>query len=159
VPVAAHDLPAFTQIVQTDLRSEAKRRSTLPAEAVTKTDGLIGQYLREPLSAGQTIQRSQLVPGNAPGPAGHTVAIPIEATAAIAFGGKLRHGEFVALWSQGRDKPLLDRVLVLDLLSTSASAAEKKESSRFVVVLAVPVEKQPEVLAAAQGAIALTRVP
>jgi Flp pilus assembly protein CpaB len=154
VPVAAHDLPAFTQIEPRDLKLEAKRRSMLSTESVTKTDDLIGHYVRERVSAGQTIQRSQLVAGTSPG----SLAISMEASPAMAFGGKLRAGEFVALWSQGRDKPLLDRALVLDVLSTSTGAAEKKESSAYVVVLAVPVAKQAEVLDATQHGVALTRV-
>ena len=170
VPVLARDLPAYTPIMKQDLKSAAKAPAALPEEAVRKAEDLIGRYTRERLTAGQVVARGQVVPREkaALSRDGETVAVSLAATAAMAFGGRLRHGEEVAVWTllatPGQERPagrrLLDRALVLDVLPAPPEAAETKDGARFVIVLAVPVQQQAEVVTAAAGdAIALTRVP
>jgi Flp pilus assembly protein CpaB len=170
VPVLARDLPAYTPITQQDLKSMMKAPGALPARAVRKAGDLIGRYTRERLSAGQVVARDQVVPREAAALSRvqGTVAVALAATAAMAFGGRLRPGEEVAVWTllpppgqeQAQSRRLLDRVLVLDVLPVAPEAAAQGDSARFVIVLAIPVQRQAEVLAAAaQQAISLTRVP
>jgi hypothetical protein len=86
------------------------------------------------------------------------VAIPLDASAALAFGGRLKSGEFVTVWDQGQNRRLLDRALVLDVLPVSKNNSGADHAEPFVVDLAVPVAQQSDVLAcAAHRQIAFTR--
>jgi len=165
VAVPVRDLPAYTRITARDVKSVSRVGSTVPSGGVRKAADLIGRYTREPLSAGQAVRRRQIVPAAGPASSQGTVAVPLSATAAMAFGGRLRPGDEVALWSllppagkpTAEGRLLLDHVLVLDLLPF-ADAGGKRGSDPFVIVLAVPVQWQAQVLTAdAQQALSLTR--
>lgn len=160
VPVAVRGLPAYTQISRNDLKYVVRSSYELPRDVIVKPETLDGRYLRQPIAAGRAIRSSQLVPRTpVSSPVQPTVAIPLDATPALTFGGRLRSGELVSLWDQGQNHQLLDRVLVLDVLPVAASTAAKNNAAPFVIVLAIPVEHEAEVLAlAAHNLIALTRV-
>jgi Flp pilus assembly protein CpaB len=158
--VAARDVPAYTRISPADVKSVSTPRSALRAKTLTRVDGVIGTYVSEPLSAGEAIRRNQLVEQDpsASDLVQGTVAVPLEVTAALALGGKLRKGEVVAVWDRVTGKPVLDRVLVLDVVPGADRDAAKSSSVRFVVVLAVPVQRRTEFLAETRGEVVFTRV-
>jgi Flp pilus assembly protein CpaB len=151
IPVPARSLPAYTRISQNDLTMAKKPASNLPKDTVLTIASLEGRYLKSPLATGDPIPKTALVPGDPPAaqPEGSTVAIPLDATAALAFGGQLKSGEFVTVWDQSQNRVLLKRALVLDVMRGTESNSDGNHSEPYVVVLAVPVEHQADVIAAA----------
>jgi Flp pilus assembly protein CpaB len=153
--VAAHDIPAYARVARRDLKISAVARRALPADAMAKPEDLVGRYVREAIPTGRPVRRSVVTPAeDIKKLADGTVAIPMDATPAQAFGGRLKCGDVVAVWDRNANRVLLERVLVLDVLPVRGEGAM---GSRYVLVLAVPSVKQGDFLAAAARGVDFVR--
>lgn len=168
ISVPAHDFPVYHLITSTDLM----KISVLPAELSSETLGsepdLVGHYTREPLTAGKSVLSTQLAPLTDPALSINTTVVSIPATDAMTFGGRLTSGDVVILWqiptmtytTNATPNTLVDQILVLDVLPASSAAVNNAEIFPYVVILAVPIDHQDEILsAAAKGSLVFTLRP
>jgi Flp pilus assembly protein CpaB len=164
--VATKDLPAYHLITDTEVMTTTVTISDLPEDAISAGTSPFDHYTREPVWVNQVVQQSDLVTPNDPALTLDTVPVSIPATAAMTFNGKLSSGTVVTVWAVfptddpgvNKTELLLRRVLVLDV--QQAQSGGETGNHPYVVILAVPIRHQGEVLAAAaSGMLTLTLVP
>jgi hypothetical protein len=157
----AWDVPAYRLLGGNDLKMEKQARSETPDDGIPELfDVLDKAYLTKPLTAGSILTKSEIRAVENPSLLSGRVAMGIAVPSATALGGALRLGDAVSLAiAPAKDAlaadPMCDlktfqRLLVLDV------KPPEKESSSYVVVLAVPPGCQAS-LAGAAGRISLAR--
>lgn len=164
--VAAKDLPAYHLILDTEVISTTVALSSLPQNALSVDTSPFGTYTRKPLSANQVLQQAGLVIPNDPALTLDTAPVSIPASAAMTFNGELSSGTLVTVWAVfptddpgvNRTELLFPQALVLDV--GQIEQGEDTQTRPYVVILAVPISHQLEVLAAAaSGSLTFTLVP
>lgn len=164
--VPRHDLPAYHRILETDLVTQTIPVSVLQGEVLTTKDELVGHYTLEMLEANESVAKSQVISSPSTNLVDDTTAISIPASAAMTFNGKLSSGTVVSVWNvsssndQGGNKTtlILNRALVLDVQQSEGSS--EAGNYPYVIVLAIPIHKQEEILtAAAANSISFTLAP
>jgi Flp pilus assembly protein CpaB len=164
--VAAKDLPAYHLIVDTEVISTTVTSSALPGDALSVDTSPLGIYTRKPISANQVLQHAGLIIPNDPALTLDTAPVSIPASAAMTFNRELSSGTLVTVWAVfptedpgvNRTELLFPQVLVLDV--GPIEPGEDAQTHPYVVILAVPVSHQAEVLAAAaSGSLTFTLVP
>lgn len=148
--VPAKTLPAYRPIVADNFAEKEIPEAQIPTDAVQQRDELIGYCPLEPLIANQPISRSVLVEQKY---LTDTIAVGIRATPAMTFGGQLQPGDLVNIIARPAvteapttEAPptVWENLLVLDVKSVAAQAADKSLDYPFVVVIALPKSKQTE---------------
>ena len=161
--VALQDLPTYHLITDTDVMTTTITLSDLPDDALSVENSPSNYYTFMPIKANQVLKRGDLVATNDQALTLDTVPLSIPATAAATFNGQLTSGSLVTVWAiypadkSGINKTelLLQRVLVLDVLKTENSRIQP-----YVVILAVPVDRQAIVWeAASSGSLYFALVP
>jgi Flp pilus assembly protein CpaB len=162
VVVPAHNLPMYHLIANNDLKKVSILPDEMPSEALRTESEMVGRYTREPLTADKTVLAKNLVPASDPGLKVNTSVVSIPATGAMTFANRLTSGDVVTLWNvpvnrSSTPELMLDQVLVLDVLPASATQTTTGEQLPYVVILAVPIDRQAEILsAAAKGSLMFT---
>jgi Flp pilus assembly protein CpaB len=163
VYVPARNLPAYYLIQETDLITKTLPLEDLSEGVLTLKDDLINHYTLETLMLNEVVSKSKVITPPSLDLIQNTTAVSVPATAAATFNGQLTSGSIVTAWaSYPTNKPainkaeiILQRVLVLDVQKT-----EDSRNHPYIVILAVPINKQVEVLgAAASGPITFTLTP
>ena len=165
--LAAHDLPAYHLIKSSDLMTKTVTLTTATEEAIPDTFSLVAYYTHQPVKKEKIILKSHLVPTDKTALTVNTVPVPIPATAAMAFNGQLAPGAVVTLWSSllnktgpGKAEPLLPQALVLDVQKADPPKPTESKSLPYVIVLAIPVDQQADVITAARfAALSLVLAP
>lgn len=166
ISVPIHDLPMYHLIYKTDLMAISVPSTELSSKALRSDTELVGHYTQEPLAGGKAILVTQLVPSADPALNTNTTVITIPATEAMTFGGQLTSGDIIKLWEVPNSSVtattnlLLDQGLVLDVLPISPAPTDNTEALPYVVILAVPVDRQVDILSsAAKGLLMFTLRP
>lgn len=168
--VPTHDLPAYHLIVDTEVVTTTVTLADYPSDAVPAETSPVASYTRQSLTAEKTIRLSQLVSSNDTALVHGTVPVSIPATAAMTINGQLSPGAVVTVWSLSHAdesdsvtaRPLLKQVLVLYVQHFIPEPGKESDAGAlpYVVVLAIPADRQAEVLAVvAAGSLALTFAP
>ena len=163
ISVPARDLPMYHLITTSDLTTTAVPSIELSSTALRSDTDLVNHYTQKPLPGGKIILATQLIPSTDPALTKDTTSISIPATAAMTFNGQLTSGDVISLWEVPDDSAtstanlIVDRVLVLDVLPVSPAPTGTTETLPYVVVLAVPVNHQADILSSAtKGLLAFT---
>ncbi len=157
------DLPVYHLITAADVITKTVPVSAAPEKPVSASVAPDLRYAQQPLTAGQAIQESQIVPVSSQTLISDTVPVSLPATPAMAFNGRLAPGAIVTVWTvtdTGQAQPLLDEALVLDVQKVEMQSESDENAFPYVVVLAVPRPKQAELLTTiATGSLMLTLAP
>jgi hypothetical protein len=158
----ANDLPAYHLIIDSDTAKTTIALSDLPIDTFPVAQSVTGYYTRQPVKAGQVLQRDSLVISPDPTLTSGTVPVSILANAANAFNGQLSPGTVTTIWSidpdHGKTSVVLQRALVIDVQKVENPS--KSEALSYVVVIAVPDNKQVDILAAAaSNSVVITLAP
>ncbi len=166
ISVPAHDLPMYHLITASDLTTAVVPSAELSSTALQSDTDLVDHYTRKPLPGGNVVLSTQLIPSTDAALTKDTTAISIPATAAMTFNGQLTSGNVIMVWEVPDDsttsiaKLVLDQVLVLDILAVTPVPTDNTEGFPYVVMLAVPVNHQADILSsAAKGLLAFTLDP
>jgi hypothetical protein len=159
---SVHDLPAYHLMTDMDVMTTTIALSDLPIDTFPVAQSATGYYTRQPLKAGQVLQRDSLVISPDPTLTSGTVPVSILANAANAFNGQLSPGTVITIWSvdpnHGKTSVVLQRALVIDVQKVENPS--KSEALSYVVVIAVPDNKQVDILAAAaSNSVVITIAP
>lgn len=164
--VPVKDLPAYHLIVDFDVVKTARAISDLPAETLSENVSPVGAFTVRSINSEHAFSRSDVVLPTNVQLTTNTAAISIPATEAMTFGGRLTSGDIITLWETSNNSTtstanlLLDQVLVLDVLAVSPIPTDNTEVFPYVVVLAVPVDRQADILSsAAKEALVFTLRP
>lgn len=161
--VPARNLPAYFLIQETDLITKTLPVVDLSEGVITLKDDLIDHYTLVTLMPDEVVSKSEVFTSPSLDLVQNTTAVSVPATAAATFNGQLTSGSIVTVWAtHPTNKPginktelLLQRILVLDVQKT-----EKKQNQPYIVILAVPIDHQDKVIAAASfGLLYFTLVP
>lgn len=153
--VPAADLPPYQLIKTADLVVKRIDLDTVPPGSVTSQDKLLGRYPLQPLSAGAFVASSTVVEPADPQLLAGTIPVPLPATAAMTYNGKMVPGTAVAVWTvsaEGEVASVLEKALVLDVQQVEGA---KETEPPYVVVLSVPAGTAADLLSAA-GSNSLT---
>lgn len=158
----ANDLPAYHLIIDSDTTKTTIALSDLPIDTFPVAQSVTGYYTRQPVKAGQVLQRDSLAISPDPTLTSGTVPVSILANAANAFNGQLSPGTVITIWSvdpnHGKTSVVLQRALVIDVQKVENPS--KSEALSYVVVIAVPDNKQVDILAAAaSNSVVITLAP
>lgn len=151
VYVPNKDLPVYHLISASDLMTSTLPSSEIPSKSILKDSDLTNRYSSQSLSAKKPVTATQLVPVVDEQYVANTTAVPIPATATMAYNGKLAPGAIVTVWNatpEGKVEALLDDVLVLDVLKIEGQSDGQEKDFPYVIVLAVPQSKQTALLTA-----------
>jgi len=166
IAVPARDLPMYHLITTSDLTTTAVPSTELSSKALRSDADLVNHYTQKPLRDGNVVLAAQLIPSTDPTLTINTTSISIPATAAMTFNGQLTSGDVIMVWEVPDDSTtstanlIVDRVLVLDVLPVSPAPTDTTETLPYVVVLAVPVNHQADILSSAtKGLLAFTLHP
>jgi hypothetical protein len=166
--VPVKDLPAYHLIIDSEVMKATKVLSSLSADVISGNKSPVDQYTRRAVSTDVILSRSDVVFSDDPQLVTNTTPISIPATEAMTFSNRLTSGEIVVLWqipavtatNNATPQLLIDRVLVLDVLPASSAPAEDAKNFQYIVILAVPIDHQTEVLSAvAKGSLVFTLCP
>lgn len=164
--VPNHDLPAYHLIQETDLITKTLSVVDLSEDVLIAKEDMIDHYTLEMLGSDEVVIKSQVISIPSLDLVKDTTAIPIPATAAMIFNGKLSSGTVVTVWAiyptnepgVSKTELLLQRVLVLDVQKTESGV--ETESHPYVAILAVPIDRQAKVITAAySGSLTFTLTP
>jgi len=166
IAVPAHDLPMYHLITNSDLTTTAVHSTELSSTALRSDTDLVNHYNQKPLPGGKVVLSTQLIPSTDQTLIVNTTSISIPATAAMTFNGQLTSGDVISLWevpnttATSTTNLILDRVLVLDVLAVSPMSTDESGTLPYVVILAVPVNRQADILSSeAKGLLAFTLHP
>lgn len=162
----AKDLPAYHFIIDSDIAKTTRSISDLPVDAISSNISPVGGFTIRSVSSGHVLLRGDIVlPANLQLTT-NTVALSIPATAAMTLNGRLASGDVISLWEVSYDgttsiaKLILDQVLVLDVSAVTPAPIDNSEVFPYVVILAVPVDRQSDILSsAAKGLLVFTLRP
>lgn len=149
--VPGKDVSTYHQIFASDLMTTTLPTAVLPSKSLLEESDLVGRYTIQPLSAEKPVTEAQLLPVVDVKYVLDTTAVSIPATDAMVYNGQLTSGTIVTVWSvtdTGPAEPLLDEALVLDVQKVEQSESEP-HTNPYVIVLAVPMQKQAALLTAA----------
>lgn len=157
------DLPAYHLVTATDLMVTTLPSADLPSGVLPQEAELVGRYTRQSLTAEKAVTEAQLGPMVDEKYVMDTVVVSIPATAAMTYNSQLAPGAIVTVWTvtdTGKAEPLLIEVLVLDVQKVEAQSQTEKYTWPYVIVLAVPLPKQAELITAvATDSLILTLTP
>lgn len=146
VYVAAHDLPAYHQIVEDDIRLSPLPSGSLPNDSVRERDVVLGRYTLATVRQDRPFQRSGLGPKLAIGSLDAPL-LALKADAETTMGGRMALGDRVDVLFSALNVSVpqatrrLTNVLVVDIVDGSNGA----------VIVAVNPSQEDD-LAAARGA-------
>lgn len=154
VYVPIRDLPPYHQIQHTDLVEQHCAKRELALGVFTKVSDIIGRYTLDTIPKYTPLSKTHLSPVVDTALLSNTVAIAVEGDPALALGGQLRASNVVNIWD--RSNLILNEVLVLDVKMIK-SCTETEMISRYVIILAIPVASQSDILLGdANGKLSLT---
>jgi hypothetical protein len=166
ISVPAHDLPMYHLITKSDLTTTVISSTELSSTALRSDTDLLDHYTWRSLPGGKAVIATQLISSTDSTLTTDTAAIPIPATAAMTFNGQMSSGNIIMVWevpdvsTTSPANLIIDRVLVLDVLPVSLVITNTTETLPYVVVLAVPVNFQADILnLAKKGLLAFTLHP
>lgn len=145
------DLPAYHLISATDIVQATVSTREAGGDAYPEGQPVVGNYTGQSIKSGQAIQRSNVIVSSDPTLTQNTVAVSIPVSPGSIFNGNLESGSKVTVWSVEADNNkttiLLQQALVLDIQKTEN--LPKDSDLAFVLVIAVPEDKQGDILSAA----------
>ncbi len=155
LPVPARDLPAYHQIQTSDLKQQEYPDRTVSKTTLRKSTEILGRYTLTAIPKEKPLSQTQLSPKLDPPQAkllADTVAIGISATPALVLGGNLQAGDVVDITLVSEATKELsspkflkfDNILVLDIKPVSSNKTSQLLPSEFVVVIAIPRQRQQE---------------
>ncbi len=154
VPIPVRDLPPYSQIRQTDLMTWRYAKRQLTSNMLRESNDIVGHYTLDPVPKYSPISKQQLGPRVDTVLISNTVALAIEGGPALALGGQFKAGSLVTVWDGG--DLILDQVLVLHIKEVAAHKSPENKP-HYVIILAIPIDQQSEVLSsAAEERISLT---
>ncbi|MFI6325190.1 SAF domain-containing protein [Nonomuraea sp. NPDC050556] len=135
--VAAHDLPAFHQITQLDVRQATVEAGSVPGDAVRNRDGLVGRYTLAAVRQDRPYRRSELGPLLKPGALDKLSFVATEASPVSTLGGRLARGDRVDVLLSPTDPDAtpgrLPEVLVVDVAKESVVLAVTGKNARTLL--------------------------
>jgi len=164
--IAVKDLPAYHPIVDSDIVKTTGIISSLPADVLSANTSPVGDYTIQTVNSGHVLSRGDLaIPSN------HqltvdTVPVSVPATATMIFNGQIRSESVIGVWlvhsfnvsRNAKSKLILQRAFVLDVQQVQNVA--RNESYPYIVVLAVPIADEDELIAAStSGSLNFTIIP
>lgn len=161
LPVPKKSLAADHLITADDITDIERLETQIPKDGVRDRSLLIGHYTLQSLPAHQPILMSALTDGKYLKDA---IAVGIRATPAMTLGGQIKPGDIVniiimpasAETSTTIPTPsILENILVLDVRSVAAQESDKSLDYPFVVVIALPQDRQIEFATCTPGATLL----
>jgi hypothetical protein len=166
ISVPAHDLPMYHLITTSDLTTTVISTTELSSTVLRSDTDLLDHYTRKPLLGGKAVIATQLIPSTDPMLTNDTVVVSIPAAAAMTLNGQLTAGDIILIWevsdvsATSPASLIVDRVLVLDVLPVPLVITNATETLPYVVVLAIPVNLQADILSLAKkGLLAFTLHP
>lgn len=155
LPIPVRDLPAYHQIQTSDLMQQNYPARTVSKTTLRKSTEILGRYTLTTIPREKPLSQKQLSSKLEPQRAkllADTVAIGIPATPALVLGGNLQAGDVVdiTLISEAtKELPSpkslkFDNILVLDIKTVSSNKSSQNTPSEFVVVIAMPRQRQQE---------------
>lgn len=158
--VAARDLPAYHLVTPQDLRQISRAAGGLPSEVLAEQNDIINRYTLEPVTAGNTIRRTQLKALPRSGLLDDTVSVGIPATPSMVLGGSLKAGDVVDITvgvagPQPSPAPgTFENLLVLDVkpVAVMPTTLGQTPQPTFVIVIALPSSLRNDFAAGQPGA-------
>lgn len=155
LPVLVSDLPAYHQISNSDLKYHKYSKKAISKVTLREPAEILGRYTLTAIPREKALSQKQLSPKLDPQKVkllADTVAIGIPATPALILGGNLQAGDVVdiTLISEATEELpspksfKFDNILVLDIKPVSSKESSKNIPSEFVIVIAMPRQRQQE---------------
>jgi len=156
ISVPAHELPMYHLITKSDLTTVVVPSTDLSPTVLRSDTDLLDHYTWRSLPGGKAVIATQLISSTDSTLTTDTTAISIPATAAMTFNGQMSSGDIIMVWevpdvsTTSLANLVVDRVLVLDVLPVSLVITNTTETLPYVVVLAVPVNFQADIMSLAK---------
>lgn len=159
IPVPKKLLPIYHLITTDDLKEIEIPEAQIHENALKEHSAIIGRCSLQSLPAHQPILMSALTEEKY---LKDTVAVGIQATPAMTFGGQLKSGDIVNIiimpTGTASTPVVRENLLVLDVKSVTTQTDDKSPDNPFVVVIALPKSQQIEFASQTFGAtLLLTR--
>lgn len=150
VCVAKRDIAAGQTITDGDIETKMWIAALLPADAITSKSDAVGQQVGSSILAGEVVSGARFGFDSASieVPDG-MMALSVPARAVQAVGGALDPGMNVDVYAVGASSTV--RIAAATVLETCASEGSSSSSSTWVT-LALPPDKIPEMVSAAENA-------
>lgn len=147
--VTIKKLPAYHLITNNDIVSKTVYLSKLPDDTFPQEEPPNGYYTNKPLEIAEVIKKSSIIPITDLKLCKDTIPVSIPATAAMTFNNRLSSGSVVEVWaiSPTDNQKIINSTLVLRrALILNVQKTEGNVDHPYVVILAVPNDRQAEVL-------------
>ena len=148
VYVPAHELPAYYQIQASDLIQKPYAARSFPSGILKTSEEAVDRYTLAQLPKEKPLIDNQLGVKLNPTCFADAIAVSLPATPAMTFGGNMRAGDVVSITfsspatkeGEAPSPTVFSDILVLDVKAVS----QANISSTFVIVIALPRERQQE---------------
>ncbi|HEV2915328.1 MAG TPA: SAF domain-containing protein [Pyrinomonadaceae bacterium] len=165
VPVVAMELPAYRLITPQALESRTVTPGDVAPNVLKDQKDIVGRYTLQTLAKGEMIHRGEIKELPDEALLKETTAVAIAATPAMILGGSLKAGDIVSLTivpqaseTQHPAALTLENILVLDVKPLPGQAAGSPAANRFLIVVALPTNRQQEfAISSANAHILVTR--